>query len=74
MISIGMLWRSKKELDLKANLEIAKKYYTEKYGTVPNACRVNKAMLEKRAEIAGVMVTPVRYIQNNHLWLGQESK
>lgn len=69
----GMYWQSKQALEISLREAIV--YYRNKYGRVPNAARVNPAVLTvPEAELLGVVIKPMREIPLNVLWLGVEER
>lgn len=72
-MDIGMLWYdddAKRKLEDKVSRAVA--YYRTKYGTQPNVCFVNPAVLAngQATVTVGVHVRPARTILPHHFWLG----
>lgn len=70
----GMLWYDAGPDSLVQKVQRAVRYYTQKYGQVPNACLVNPNALDPNIKHAleGVQIRPWRPILPGHLWIGIE--
>lgn len=71
-----MMWYDgDKKTSLAAKLIGAVRYYTDKYGLVPNAILVHPSAVEatggKIPEIGNISVRPWRAVLPGHLWVGQ---
>lgn len=73
-MNTGMLWYDgRADRPLEGRILEACKYYTDKYGAVPNVCHVNPSMIpdgDKR--MGGLAVVGVRTVLPNHFWIGVE--
>lgn len=70
----GMLWfDNDPKTALAAKVIRAVKYYTKKYGRVPNTCLVNPgAIINENVDIGQIAVRPFRSVLPGHLWIGVE--
>jgi hypothetical protein len=75
-MEIGMMWRVNNTAEsLTDKIKEAADYYSNKYGSVPDTCFINPAMLkESQVEIVGISIRPYRPILPNCLWIGNEDK
>jgi hypothetical protein len=71
-MNTGMLWHDDTADTLETKVTRAAAYYASKYGSQPNACQVNAAMVEAERVVDGVRVTPAHDVLKNHLWIGVE--
>ncbi len=70
-MDIGMLWLDDdKHTTLEEKIQRAADYYLSKYGTSPNMCLVNQAMLDGEKKVGLIQVRPAQYILRNHFWVG----
>ena len=74
-MNVGMMWAfddAKKPLDVQ--VAIAAKYYFEKYGKLPETCRVHPGLLWGQAQVnvTCISVKPMREILPGSLWMGME--
>jgi hypothetical protein len=82
MSSTGMLWSINRIAILEHEIRAAAIYYRQKYGAVPDLCRVNplalatqpleQVILPPDGQI--IQVRPARYITPGCLWMGTEAK
>jgi hypothetical protein len=80
-MNVGMLWfDNDPRTALTAKVARAADYYRQKYGLIPDLCRVHPSMLGQahpdlvEGPVGKVAVRPNRLIQPNHLWIGKEDK
>ena len=76
-MNIAMYWHDNDpKTDLAAKVAKAASYYATKYGAVPNLCFVHPSMLPPAAPQAvdGIELRVSAWVQNNHFWIGVDSK
>jgi hypothetical protein len=75
-MKVGMLWfDNDPETSLKAKIERAAEYYSQKYGQKPNLCFVHPKMLAGDPERCdGIDIRATHQVLPNHFWLGMEEE
>jgi Lhr-like helicase len=69
----GMLWLDDdKQRPFEEKVKRAANYYREKYGTVPELCRVNPMMVHEKVKVGKIEVEPVKTVLPHHFWLGMK--
>ncbi|MCJ7529893.1 MAG: hypothetical protein MUO64_02525 [Anaerolineales bacterium] len=80
MMDTGMLWFDNNKRDtLSTRIELAVKYYQQKYGQRPNRCFIHPTMIKTNqpdslASTDGIEIRTTVYILPNHFWLGIDSE
>jgi hypothetical protein len=73
-MNIGMLWRDDDNgSTLEQKVQRAADYYRKKYGTAPDTCLVNIAMVPAETRVGRIRVQPTRAVLPNHFWVGVQS-
>ena len=66
----GCLWYDASDRPLSFKLATASRFYTQKYGLVPNLCHVHPSAVEKDGLIDGIMVKRDKMVVKGHLFIG----
>lgn len=80
-MNIGMLWLDDdKRRTFEEKVKRAADYYSEKYGSLPELCLVNSAMLagdkastEENKKVGRIEVQPTQTVLPHHFWLGMKA-
>lgn len=75
-MNIGMLWfDNDPRADLKTKIQMAAKYYREKYGEEPNLCFVHPSMVQKeKPDTDTIVLRLTKTVMPHHLWIGVDTE